>query len=131
MISSWPTFIGRPPSERQSVNSALGRSVECPAARLACYLDDTRRIPSARKIESVSFGMYVGSWHVCDMPTSSSNVRSQGQSGRHLLELSSSDSDPKATSFDVLLQNIAAASLLAFMITCFTPALKIIQLFDQ
>jgi hypothetical protein len=39
--------------------------------------------------------------------------------------------DPKATSFDVLLQNIAAASLLAFMITCFTPALKIIQLFDQ
>jgi hypothetical protein len=29
--------------------------------------------------------------HVCDMPTSSSNVRSQEYTGRHLLRLSSSD----------------------------------------
>jgi hypothetical protein len=44
------------PSECPSVNSALGCTVECLAARLCCYLDDTRRIPTARKIESVSFG---------------------------------------------------------------------------
>jgi hypothetical protein len=65
------------------------------------------------------------------MPTRSGDVRFRGKSGKHLLGVSISPFDPKATSFDVLLQNIAAASLLAFMITCFTPALKIIQLFDQ
>jgi len=30
-------------------------------------------------------------WHVCDMPTSSSNICSQEYTGRHLLRLSSSD----------------------------------------
>jgi hypothetical protein len=39
----------------------------------------------------------VGLWHVCDMPTSSSNVRSQQYTGKHLPRLSSSQFDPKQT----------------------------------
>jgi hypothetical protein len=46
--------------------------------------------------KSTSFvGGPVSLWPVCDMPTSSSNVRSQKYTGRHLLRLSSSDFDPK------------------------------------
>jgi hypothetical protein len=37
-------------------------------------------------------------WHKCEVPTSSGNVRVRGQSGKHLLALSSSQFDPKATS---------------------------------
>src|SRR5258708_12580078 len=33
-------------------------------------------------------------WHKCEVPTASSNVRYQGQPGRHLLALSSSQFDP-------------------------------------
>jgi len=33
-------------------------------------------------------------WHEADMPTASRNVRSQGQSGKHLLTLSFSGFDP-------------------------------------
>jgi len=35
--------------------------------------------------------------HVCDMPTSSSNVGSQEHTGKHLLRLSSSQFDPEET----------------------------------
>ena len=38
-----------------------------------------------------------GSWHVGDMPTASSNVRVRGQSGKHMLGLSSSQFDPSRT----------------------------------
>ena len=40
---------------------------------------------------------YVGNWHKCDVPTASSNVRFQGESGRHLLTVSSSLFDPFRT----------------------------------
>jgi hypothetical protein len=62
-----------------AVNSAPGRSVECPAARLPCHLDDTRRIPSARKIESVSFGMYVGSWPVATYCSATPSLVANGR----------------------------------------------------
>jgi hypothetical protein len=39
----------------------------------------------------------VSSWHVCDMPTSSSNVGRQQYTGKHLLRLSSSQFDPEPT----------------------------------
>jgi hypothetical protein len=38
-----------------------------------------------------------GSGHETDMPTALRNVRSQGQSGKHMLALSFSGFDPKAT----------------------------------
>jgi hypothetical protein len=37
-------------------------------------------------------------WHETDMPTALRDVRSQGQSGKHMLALSFSGFDPKATS---------------------------------
>jgi hypothetical protein len=37
-------------------------------------------------------------WHETDMPTLFRNVRSQGQSGKHLLALSFSGFDPRRTS---------------------------------
>jgi hypothetical protein len=41
---------------------------------------------------------YVRSWHETDIPTALRDVRSQGQSGKHMLALSFSDFDPTATS---------------------------------
>ena len=40
----------------------------------------------------------VAYWHQTDMPTLLRNVRSQGQSGKHVLALSFSGFDPKETS---------------------------------
>ena len=37
---------------------------------------------------------YVGCWHETDMPTALRDVRSQEQSGKHLLTVSSSQFDP-------------------------------------
>ena len=37
-------------------------------------------------------------WHETDMPTAVRDVRSQGQSGKHMLGLSSSQFDPTETS---------------------------------
>src|SRR6267154_4040413 len=37
-------------------------------------------------------------WHETDMPTAVRDVRSQGQSGKHMLGLSSSQFDPQRTS---------------------------------
>jgi hypothetical protein len=45
----------------------------------------------------IAAAVKVGLWHVCDMPTSSSNVRSQQYTGKHLPRLSSSQFDPKQT----------------------------------
>ena len=39
----------------------------------------------------------VGSWHETDMPTALRNVRSQGQSGKHVLVVSFSGFDPSGT----------------------------------
>ena len=36
----------------------------------------------------------VHTWHKCEVPTASGNVRVRGQSGRHVLIVSSSDFDP-------------------------------------
>src|SRR6266480_8060909 len=36
------------------------------------------------------WGPYFRSWHKCELPTASSNVRVRGQSGKHMLALSSS-----------------------------------------
>jgi hypothetical protein len=36
-------------------------------------------------------------WHKCEVPPASSNVRVQGQSGKHKLVLSSSEFDPNGT----------------------------------
>jgi hypothetical protein len=41
---------------------------------------------------------YVRSWHETDIPTALRDVRSQGQSGKHMLALSFSDFDPERTS---------------------------------
>jgi hypothetical protein len=37
-------------------------------------------------------------WHETDMPTAMRDVRSRGQSGKHILAVSLSGFDPKATS---------------------------------
>ena len=36
-------------------------------------------------------------WHETDMPTAMRDVRSRGQSGKHILAVSLSESDPKET----------------------------------
>jgi hypothetical protein len=54
--------------------------------------------PGERAILSITAAaVKVGLWHVRDMPTSSSNVRSQQYTGRHLPRLSSSQFDPRQT----------------------------------
>jgi hypothetical protein len=50
------------------------------------------------KSDTKLMGGDVCSWHVSDMPTLFRNVRSQGQSGKHVLALSFSGFDPNATS---------------------------------
>jgi len=47
----------------------------------------------------------ISSWHKCEVPTELCKVRYQGQSGRHLLELSSSQFDPSRT-FDLAEQSL-------------------------
>jgi hypothetical protein len=40
------------------------------------------------------------SWHKCEVPTASSDVRYWGQSGTHLLRASISHLDPNRTNYD-------------------------------
>jgi hypothetical protein len=42
--------------------------------------------------------VHVSFWHKCELPTALRKVRFQGQAGRHLLALSSSQFDPNRTS---------------------------------
>jgi hypothetical protein len=45
-------------------------------------------------------------WHETDMPTAVRDVRSQGQSGKHMLGLSSSQFDPFRTSKPLVLTGL-------------------------
>src|SRR5258707_15339608 len=55
---------------------------------------------------------HVCSWHETDMPTRLRDVRSQGQSGKHMLAWSFSDFDPNRT-FDLVSDAIAPIKLLS------------------
>src|SRR6266481_9373860 len=57
------------------------------------------RASPARRSEPASRGGRC--WHICDVPTASSDVPFQGQPGRHVLMLSSSQFDP-LTNFALL-----------------------------
>ncbi len=55
----------------------------------------------------------VAYWHKCELPTASSNVRVRGQSGKHMLAVSSSHFDPERTLGRFWLQLEGRAGLFA------------------
>src|SRR5712671_7478291 len=71
---------------------------------------------------------YPDHWHETDMPTASSNVRVRGQSGKHMLALSSSQFDPERTSPSYLRRvepasaGLSAETLRIAVVSRFAPA---------
>src|ERR1035437_9195278 len=66
-------------------------NIDCMSAILRCQVknhiyESTQRLIQPRRVLCL--------WHQTDMPTALSNVRSQGQSGKHMLALSFSGFDP-------------------------------------
>ena len=78
-------------SKRLSAGSTIEqpRDSECARPHRAAHVAH-----SSRRVDRI--GHDFRSWHETDMPTALRDVRSQGQSGKHLLALSFSGFDPEA-----------------------------------
>jgi hypothetical protein len=83
---------------------------------------------TARSIKNCDFRV----WHETDMPTALRDVRSQGQSGKHLLALSSSQFDPIVWSGRALQVDFAAMAVsgLASMYPAFDWSVVLLAIMD-